>query len=78
VGAQPPFCSVAATSEPPCRCLLFFLFEQLEVPLPMSSSHFALPLGRSKIASTTSAPESWLVVMSMSSLVVRKPLCPSL
>ena len=75
-GFQPRLRST--TSEPSCRCLFFFLLGRLGAPSPASSSHFALPLRRSKIAPTASSLEAWLVVMSRSSLVVRGPLRPSL
>ena len=65
-------------SEPLCYYLFFFLLGQLEAPSSASSSRFALPLGWSKIASTASSPEAWLVAMSRSSLVVCGPLHPSL
>ena len=79
VGGLPtPMRSAVAMSEPLCRCLFFFLLGRLEVPSSASSTRFALALGWSNIASTASSPEAWLVVMSMSSLVIRGPLCPSL
>ena len=77
-GHLTPLPSAKVTSEPSRRCLFFILIGQLEVPLPASSSRFALPFKRSKIAPTASSPEAWLVAMSRSSLVVRGPLRPSL
>ena len=72
------FSLAVATSESPCPFWFFFLFERSEGPSSASLSHFALPLERSKIAPTTSLLEAWLVMMSMSSLVVRGPLRPNL
>ena len=77
-GLLPPLQSVVAMSEPSCSCLFFFLMGRLEAPLSASSSYFALPFRQLKIALTTSSPEAWMVVMSRSSLVVRRPLHPSL
>jgi len=77
-GLWPPLRSAAATSEPSCHCLFFFLMGWLEAPSPTSSSRFALPLRRSKIAPTASSPETWLVAMLRSSFVVHGPLHPSL
>jgi len=77
VGFRPPFRSTVATSEPSHRCLFFFLLGRLEAPLLVSSSRFAVALGWTKIVLTASSPEAWLVVMS-SSLVVHRPLSPSL
>ena len=57
------------------RCL-FFLLGQLEAPLLVSLSRFALPLGRSKITPIASLPKAWLVAMSRSSLVVHGPVTP--
>jgi hypothetical protein len=42
-----PFRLAAATSEPPCQCLFFYLLKRLEAPSPVSSSRFALPRGQS-------------------------------
>ena len=70
--------SVVATSEPSRRYLFFFLLGRLEAPSPASSSRFALPLGWSKITPIASSPEAWLVAMLRSSLVVHRPLRPSL
>ena len=78
VGFRPPLRSAVTTSEPSHCCLFFFLLGRLEAPSPVSVSHFALPLRRSKIAPTTSLPEAWLVVMLRSSLVGRRPLRRSL
>ena len=73
-----PLRLAVATSEPSRRCLFFFLAGRFEAPSSASSSRFALPLRRSKIAPTASSPEAWLVVMSRSSLVVHRSLRPSL
>ena len=78
VGFRPPLWSAMATSEPSCRCMLFFLLGWLEAPSLGSSSYFDLPLRRSKVAPTAFLPKVWLVAMSRSSLVVHGPLCPSL
>jgi hypothetical protein len=78
VGAFFPFRSAAAMSKSPYRCLFLFFLEWLEAPSSATSSRFALPQERSKIALTTSSPEAWLVAMSRSSLVVLGHLRPSL
>ena len=74
---RPPLWSAMATSEPSHHCLFFFLLGRLEAPLLASSSRFTVALGWTKIVLTASSPEAWLVVMS-SSLVVHRPLSPSL
>ena len=73
-----PLRLVEATSEPLCSCLFFFLLGWLEVPSPVSSSRFALPLRWLKIALTAFSLEAWLVAMLRSSLVIHGPLHPSL